>query len=101
MGSCMKTGMGKVGVIINPKAIEDTVSFTLFLPSDILPPDSAANAYGSVSLVWDKRKFYCELEFPGDGRVIYFMDYKGKHHKGVLNFNELNRNWYGDDRRCT
>jgi hypothetical protein len=44
---------GEGGVIINPKAIENTVSFTLFLPSDILPPDSAANAYGSVSPVWN------------------------------------------------
>lgn len=49
-------------------------------------PQSILHATGTMSLYWDDKVLYTDLEFLGGGRIAYFIKNNNDKHKGVISF---------------
>lgn len=70
------------------KSIENAVSLMVLIKDSADMPEPMLHATGTVSLYWDDKNLYADLEFLGDGRIVYFIKNNNDKHKGVLSFDQ-------------
>lgn len=71
-------------------SIKDAVSFMHLIRESVELPEPMLHANGNVSLYWNDKGFYADLEFLGNERIAYFIKTKNDdRHKGTLSFNSI------------
>lgn len=70
-----------------PESIKNAVAFVGLIRDSADLPQPMLHATGNVSLYWDNKSLYADIEFLNDGRVAYFIKKINEDkHKGVLSF---------------
>lgn len=67
-------------------SIEEAVSFLNALQKNQPVPEPMLHSSGRAGLYWDEGDLYGDLEFAGDGKIVYFVERGGERHKGVAVF---------------
>ena len=63
------------------------MAFVRLLDDIVELPEPMLLGSGHAGLFWKTDKLYADLEFLGDGRIAYFIEYEGEgKHKGVVKF---------------
>lgn len=68
------------------QSIKEAVSFVRLIKDSAQMPEPMLHATGNVSLYWDEKSLYAEIEFLGDSRIAYFIKSNEDKHKGVFIF---------------
>lgn len=69
-------------------AIKDAVSFARNLDDNFYMPEPMLHESGNVSLYWNVKKFYADIEFLGNEHLAYFIKYGENKHKGICKIND-------------
>jgi hypothetical protein len=67
-------------------SLKEAVSFVNLLDEADTLPEPMLHASGHAGLFWKDDSLYADIEFLGNGRIAYYIEYHGDKHKGVLGF---------------
>ncbi len=79
---------GEDAVKPNLSAIKDAVSFARNLDDKFYMPEPMLHETGNVSLYWNTKDSYADIEFLGEKRFAYFIKHEEDKHKGVCKIND-------------
>lgn len=68
-------------------SIKQAVEFVRLISNNATLPEPTLLASGNVSLYWNNKTLYADIEFLGDQRIAYFIKNNEDKHKGILSFN--------------
>jgi hypothetical protein len=72
----------------NYKSLAQASSFVCAMTDTLAMPVPMLHASGNAGLYWREENLYADLEFLGDNRVAYYIEYKSDRHKGVVEFDK-------------
>jgi len=68
-------------------SLQEATSFICALPSQGMVPEPMLHPSGRAGLYWNDATLYADLEFTGNGEIVYYIERRGEgKHKGVVNF---------------